>query len=290
VNIPGGGQGYTVPGASLGWRLGPFVITNPGDSYSVTPLVTVSGGTGTGLTGAATAIMSTSGAGSGFVDIGFNPFNYLQSPTQAIPTGMTDAQYLGVVGGGYNGGVASTANPTVACTAWVPGAAAEDTAYIVTQKGATRYLVAGATSYAASTMVVGQDYIIANLGDTNWLALGAAVNARVGDVFTATGVGSGTGKVSFAGTCQLVNVASGSLAAAGQMQITVTQNTVAFRASRLTNKYVWDYTTPQPVRYAAVFFAGGSADVTTAKSGAEADTFLNGTGLMELGQVTNYTN
>jgi hypothetical protein len=233
--------------------------------------------------------MSTSGAGSGFVDIGFNPFNLLDSPTQAVPTGMTDAQYLGVVGGGFNGGVASTANPTVACTAYIPGAAAEDTAYIVTQKGATRYLVAGATSYAASTMVIGQTYIIANLGDTNWLQLGAAVNARVGDVFSATAVGAGTGKVSFAGTCQLADVASGSLAS-GQMQITVTENSVTFRASRLTNKYVWDYTTPQPVRYAAVFFAGGAAAVTTAKSGAEADTFANGTGLMELGQVTNYTN
>jgi hypothetical protein len=95
--------------------------------------------------------------------------------------------------------------------------------------------------------------------------------------------------VAFAGTCQLANVAAGGLAS-GQMQITVTQNSVAFRASRLTNKYVWDYTAPQPVRYAAVFFAGAAAAVTTAKAGAEADTFLNGTGLMSLGQVTNYTN
>jgi hypothetical protein len=287
INIPGGGQGLTTSSASMQWRLGPVVLSNGGQGYSVPPAVSFTGGTST-VTAVATAIMNTGiGPGSGFVDIGFNPFSYLDSPTQAIPAGMTSDQYLGVVGGGFDGGVASTANPTVKCTAWIVNAPAEDDAYIVTQKGATRYLVAGATSYAVTTMVPGRTYLIASLGDTKWNLVGASVNPRVGDVFTATAVGTGTGTIAYAGTCNLANQAAGAVTV-GNMQITVTTNSVAFRASRLTNKYVWNYATP-PVKYATAFFAGSAAAVTTAKAGAEADTFLNGTGAMLLGQVTNYT-
>jgi hypothetical protein len=287
ISISGGGQGLTMLATNLSWQLGPVVLTNAGQGYSVPPAVSFTGGTST-VPAVATAIMNTGiGPGSGFVDIGFNPFNYLDSPTQVIPAGMTADQYLGVVGGGFDGGVASTANPTVKCTAWIPNAPAEDDAYIVTQKGATRYLVAGSTSYAVTTIVAGRTYLIASLGDTKWNLVGASVNPRVGDVFTATAAGTGTGTIAYAGTCNLANQAPGSVTQ-GNMQITVTTNSVAFRASRLTNKYVWNYDTP-PIKYATAFFAGSAAAVTTAKAGAEADTFVNGTGAMLLGQVTNYT-
>ena len=44
----------------------------------------------------------------------------------------------------------------------------------------------------AGSFVVGNTYMIATLGDTNFVAIGAAYNS-VGQIFTATGVGSGTG-------------------------------------------------------------------------------------------------
>jgi len=54
------------------------------------------------------------------------------------------------------------------------------------------------TTVTAGSFVVGVAYVIVSLGDTDWAAVGAN-NASVGAIFTATGVGSGTGTVSIAG-------------------------------------------------------------------------------------------
>jgi hypothetical protein len=54
------------------------------------------------------------------------------------------------------------------------------------------------TTVTAGSFVVGVAYVIVSLGNTNWAAIGAN-NASVGAVFTATGVGSGSGTVSIAG-------------------------------------------------------------------------------------------
>jgi hypothetical protein len=54
------------------------------------------------------------------------------------------------------------------------------------------------TTITAGSFVVGVAYVIVSLGNTNWAAVGAN-NASVGAIFTATGVGSGTGTVSIAG-------------------------------------------------------------------------------------------
>lgn len=48
------------------------------------------------------------------------------------------------------------------------------------------------TTFVAGTFVVGKQYTIANIGNTNFVAIGASSNT-VGVVFTASGVGSGTG-------------------------------------------------------------------------------------------------
>ena len=45
----------------------------------------------------------------------------------------------------------------------------------------------------AGTFVTGLPYSISELGNTNWFAVGANLAAEVGDVFTATGAGTGTG-------------------------------------------------------------------------------------------------
>lgn len=47
--------------------------------------------------------------------------------------------------------------------------------------------------FTASQLKAGRKYIITQLGDTNWTAVGAPANATVGTEFTATGSGSGTG-------------------------------------------------------------------------------------------------
>ena len=54
------------------------------------------------------------------------------------------------------------------------------------------------TTVTAGSFVVGVAYVIVSLGNTDWAAVGAN-NASVGAIFTATGVGSGTGTVSISG-------------------------------------------------------------------------------------------
>ena len=65
-----------------------------------------------------------------------------------------------------------------------------------------RYFVAGEARVVASTtvnagsFVVGTNYTILTVGNTNWVSIGAASNT-VGVKFTATGVGSGTGTATY---------------------------------------------------------------------------------------------
>ena len=219
------------------------------------------------------------------VDIGFNPYNLLDQPTVVIPSGLADTEFTGVVGGAETG-VATAAYPVIAITAYITGGAAEDAAYIITQKGQTKYLVAVQASIDAVDMVAGNSYVITSLGDTNWQLYGGTTsNPAVGDIFTATAAGTGTGTVFQVGVCSLVDVASGGLAE-GEMQMTVDYGSGAVQVSRVNNKYVWDYSVP-PVKYLANFFDNGGS--TAAASGADVATWTNGTGLYTLGEVSNYT-
>lgn len=58
----------------------------------------------------------------------------------------------------------------------------------------------------AGKFVVGNKYTIAVAGSTTWTAIGAA-NNNVGTSFTATGVGTGTGKayLNSRKTCAIIN-------------------------------------------------------------------------------------
>ena len=214
------------------------------------------------------------------IDTGYPQFNNLDQPTVVKPGAMTGNQYLGVTGGGYNGGVASTTFPVVAISANVNGVSGN--AYIVTQKGQTKYLVAATDSVTAGSFTPGFSYIIKTLGNTNWSAAGAGVNAQVGDVFTALNAGSGTGTASDVGQAILTN--SGSLTT-GQMSMVFNPGSGNVYASRLTNKFIWDNATP-PNKYVVNFF---TSNVTTAGSGADSATWTNGTGNYTLAQVADYT-
>ena len=182
------------------------------------------------------------------IDIGFNSFANLDPGTAVIPNGMNAAGFLGVVGGG-NVNIATSTYPVVAITANVNGQ--QGSAHIITQKGQSKYLVSGEDSVNAGSFTAGFSYQITSLGNTNWTAIGAGINPQVGQVFTATGAGAGSGTASDAGQCVLV---AGATLASGQMNMVFNAGGSDIYASRLTNKYIWDGSTP-PVRYAVNFFA-----------------------------------
>jgi hypothetical protein len=199
-------------------------------------------------------------------DIGFNPFSALTNPVYpSDPTVFDGTEYLGVVGGA-NANVATAAFPVVKCRARIVGT--EDDAYIITQKGTTKYQVATVTAVNDEDMVVGRAYRILSVGTTNWAACGASdSNAAVGDVFTATAAGSGTGTVQNVGTCVLANQADGTLSL-GNMNITFsTGDSTAQLISKLTNKFALDYSVP-PVRYLTNFFSDEGYEIKSGTTGA----------------------
>jgi hypothetical protein len=218
-------------------------------------------------------------------DIGFNALDSLTNPVYpSTPTTFDGTEYLGVVGGA-NASVATAAYPVVKCRAFIVGS--EDDAYIITQKGSTKYQVATVTAVNDEDMVAGRAYRILTVGDTNWAAVGASVsNAAVGDVFTATAAGAGTGTVQNVGTCVLANQADGALTL-GNMNITFSAgDSTAQTISRLTNRFALDYSDP-PVRYAVNFFSDEGVEVKSGTTGA-----VNASGQqnrVSLAIVENYT-
>ena len=96
-----------------------------------------------------------------------------------------------------------------------------------------------ASTTADESLITGQAYQIASAGSTNWAAIGAPTNAGAGDIFTATGVGSGTGTAYPVGQCVLENSAT---PGAGFMSIEYSVgDSSAVYASYITNKWVRDW-------------------------------------------------
>ena len=182
-------------------------------------------------------------------DAGFPNFGSLTNPAFNTPVQTLDnAQFLGVVGGSPATSTASATFPEVAALVnilLVDGTASETvtgsyTGRLIRQKGSHKFLVAatGAT-IADEDMLVGQAYQIASLGSTNWQASGAPIGAAVGDIFTATAVGAGTGTVYAVGQCVLSNTDT---PAAGNMSISYSvADSAAVFASYITNKWVRDW-------------------------------------------------
>jgi hypothetical protein len=166
------------------------------------------------------------------IDIGFNAFSVLTNPVP--PTGFTATDFTGVVGGANS--VANVAYPVVSCSANINGGG-NVTAFIIRQKGATKYLVADTANVLSNSVCILTDTDAANLT---------------------------------ANTMNITFSYDGNIA-----------NTV--NVSKLTNKYVWDYS---DTRYAANFFETGN---TISKSGAQIATWPNTTGNLILGEVTNVT-
>jgi phage-related protein len=213
------------------------------------------------------------------IDIGFNDFGNLEVPV--VPVGLTTTEFLGVVGGG-NVGIATDDYPVVKITANVNGQ--QGAAYIITQKGTTKYLVSGENSVNAGSFTPGFSYQILTLGNTDFTAIGAGINPTVGQVFTATGAGSGSGTASDAGQCQLIANATIN---SGEMNMIFSANGGSVYASRLTNKYIYD---SAGGRFAVNFFVAGDTNAATINNVAVANTagwFTANATTFTTGQIVN---
>jgi len=182
-------------------------------------------------------------------DAGYPNFGSLTNPVYNSPVQTLDSsQYLGVVGGIFTTSTPSATNPEIYCLVNITLANGTSTyaianqygGRIIRQKGSHKFLVAYTyASTADEDMVVGQAYQIASLGTTNWQACGAPNGAAVGDIFTVTAIGSGTGTAYPVGQCVLSNTAT---PAAGYMSISYSVgDSSAVYASYITNKWVRDW-------------------------------------------------
>lgn len=235
-------------------------------------------GVGNGTTVAGSNPVVTTYNANIAVDLGYPNFNSLTNPVVNTSDTLSGTQFLGVVGGAAPTDSPSATFPRIDVIVNIAnpsgtgiGVAA---GYIIRQKGSRKYLVGDTTGVNDGSFVVGQAYQITSVGDTNWTSAGAPSNYGVGTVFTASSVGgSGTGTANSVGVCVLDNDTT---PAAGLMAITFTEGTgdsTATPLSKLTNKFLLDFTggngftqaeVTNDVRYVANFFTD---EGTVIKSG-----------------------
>lgn len=179
------------------------------------------------------------------LDAGYPAFGTLTDPVYNSAGSLTATDYLGVVGGSPATSTATATYPQIAAVVNIALADGTSTTAgagrIVRQKGSHKFLVAyTAAATADESFVVGQAYQISTLGTTDWSAVGAGSQSAVGDIFTATAVGAGTGEAYPVGQCILQNSGTPD---AGYMSIafSVGDSTDVY-ASYITNKWVRDWT------------------------------------------------
>jgi hypothetical protein len=242
---------------------------------------------------------SGNGGASVGIDLGFPNFGSLTNPVKNSVGNMTDAQYLGVVGGAGPTDTPTTTNPRVDVIVNIQLASGSGAGvaqgYIIRQKGSRKYLVGDVTSIADEDLVVGNAYIITSVGTTDWVAVGAPANYGVGTIFTCTAdVAAGSGTANLVGVCVIGNAQS---PAAGLMAITYTNNdSTATSISKLTNKFLLDFAggsgftqaeVTNDVRFSANFFTD---EGTVIKSGTTAVANVTGQqNLLDVVIVDNVT-
>jgi hypothetical protein len=243
---------------------------------------------------------SGNGGASVGVDLGFPNFGSLTNPVKNSVGNMTNAQYLGVVGGAAPTDTPSATNPRVDVIVNIanPSGTGLGVAqgYVIRQKGSHKYLVGDVTGVNDGSFLVGQAYQISTVGTTtDWTAAGAPSNYGLGTIFTATSVGgAGDGAAFSVGVCVLANDTT---PAVGLMAITYTNNdSTATPISKLTNKFLLDWAggstyaateVVNDVRFAANFFTD---EGTVIKSGTTAVANVSGQqNLLDVVIVDNVT-
>ena len=177
-------------------------------------------------------------------DAGFPNFGSLTAPVVNSADTLSATEFLGVVGGSPATSTATTTFPEVVAVVNILLADGTNTTAgvgrLIRQKGAHKFLVAyTAAATADESLITGQAYQIASVGTTNWANVGAGVDYALGDVFTATGVGSGSGTAYPVGVCVLSNTATPT---AGNMSIQYSVgDSAAVFASYITNKWIRDW-------------------------------------------------
>ena len=242
---------------------------------------------------------SGNGGASVGVDLAFPNFGSLTNPVKNSVGNMTDAQYLGVVGGAAATDTPTTTNPRIDVIVNIANPSGSGIGiaqgYIIRQKGSRKYLVGSVTAVNDGSFVVGQAYQVITLGTTNWQSIGAEADLAVGGIFTATGAdGGGNGVANSVGICVLDNDTT---PAAGLMCITYTNNdSTATPISKLTNKFLLDFAggsgftqaeVTNDVRFVANFFTD---EGTVIKSGTTAAVNVTGQqNLLDVVIVDNVT-
>ena len=242
---------------------------------------------------------SGNGGASVGVDLAFPNFGSLTNPVKNSVGNMTDAQYLGVVGGAAATDTPTTTNPRIDVIVNIANPSGSGIGiaqgYIIRQKGSRKYLVGSVTAVNDGSFVVGQAYQVITLGTTNWQSIGAEADLAVGGIFTATGAdGGGNGVANSVGICVLDNDTT---PAAGLMCITYTNNdSTATPISKLTNKFLLDFAggsgftqaeVTNDVRFVANFFTD---EGTVIKSGTTAAANVSGQqNLLDVVIVDNVT-
>lgn len=267
-------------------------------------------GTSQGITYPSQTSANTPAAGVP-VDQGYPQFGQLTDPEYY--SSLTANNFYGVVGGAKSAALSATF-PIVKVEVYITDSYSGQAAgVILRQKGSHKYLVATTASIDPANAVAGVALRITAVGNTDWTAMGLNGTAAVGTIFTATAAsGAGTsGTAQEVGVCVLT---SDLTPTAGLMSISyaVGGDSTEVAVSKLTNKFLQGWagftnaagtslTTYSntgnnvgPVNYSgettylANFFTDDAAAQAT-KSGAEADTFANTTGDIELAQVEKYT-
>jgi hypothetical protein len=178
------------------------------------------------------------------LDAGYPNFGSLTNPVYNSDNTLTPTNFLGVVGGSPATSTASATFPEIAAVVNISLADGTNTTAgagrIVRQKGSHKFLVAyTAAATADESFIVGQAYQVSTLGTTDWQAVGAGTQTSVGDIFTATAVGAGTGEAYPVGQCILSNTDA---PAAGYMSIAYSLgDSSPVYASYITNKWVRDW-------------------------------------------------
>lgn len=138
---------------------------------------------------------------------------------------------------------------------------------LLRQKGAKKFLVVSYFSIQDEGIAPGQAYMISDLQDTDWAALGAPQNATEGVVFTATtsGYGLGTNGVVYpVGVCTLTD--SAAPAGPNQVSVAVYNDGDTTYATKITNHWVRDFennVTPEDgtnTKFVATFFNDSGND------------------------------
>ena len=243
---------------------------------------------------------SGNGGASVGLDLGFPNFGSLTNPVKNSVGNMTNAQYLGVVGGAAPTDTPTTTNPRVDVIVNIanPSGTGLGVAqgYVIRQKGSHKYLVGDVTGVNDGSFLVGQAYQISTVGTTtDWTAAGAPSNYGLGTIFTATSVGgAGDGAAFSVGVCVLDNDTT---PAVGLMAITYTNNdSTATPISKLTNKFLLDWAggstyaateVVNDVRFVANFFTD---EGTVIKSGTTGSNNVSGQqNLLDVVIVDNVT-